>query len=120
MHDGGTDIKLWVNEKLVCKSVMRYGGRAGYGGNSTATMVSPSMAGGHSPSRRDGPHSGAGMSDALHISDPGLCENFGEIKKGDSVKIQATYDTIKYPLMTHNGKAENLMGNMRVYVGQDS
>jgi len=119
MHDGGTDIQLYVNKNLVCKSVMRYGGRPGYGGNSTSTDVAKPAMGGHSHSKRDGPHGGA-MSDALHISDPGLCENFGAVKKGDAMTIKVTYDTTKYPLMMHNGNAERLMGNMRVYIGPEA
>jgi hypothetical protein len=55
MHDGGTDMRLYINSKLVCKSVMHYNARAGY-----------------TPERRlairDGPgHHMAGV----HISDPG-------------------------------------------------
>jgi hypothetical protein len=116
MHDGGTDIKLWINDKLVCKSMMRYGGRAGYTANSTAP-VTPAPSHGHT--RRDDPGHGGSKSKSLHISDPGLCENFGKVKKGDVMRIEAAYDSDKYPLMTHNGKRENLMGNMRVYIGPD-
>ena len=110
-----------LTKNLVCKSVMRYGGRPGYGGNTTTTTVASPAAAGHAHSRRDGPggHGGA-MSDALHISDPGLCENFGSLKKGDAMTIKVTYDTTKYPLMKHNGNAERLMGNMRVYIGPEA
>ena len=47
----------------------------------------------------------------------GLCENFGTVKKGDSMRIEAWYDANKYPLMSHNGKKERLMGIMRVFIG---
>ncbi|KAF2436095.1 hypothetical protein EJ08DRAFT_226050 [Tothia fuscella] len=119
MHDGGSDMRLFINGKQVCKSIMHYNLRPGY------TPPSGSMAGmshgGHSKannvniptaniSRRDG-----GGTD--HISDPGACTNFGEVKKGDRLTSEAWYDAIAHPLMEHNGKKENLMGNMRVYVG---
>lgn len=102
MHDGGTDMRLFVNSKLVCKSVMHYNARAGY-----------------TPSRRlairDGPHAHGGAGE--HISDPGACTDFGTVSLGDKINAEAHYDATKHPLMVHNGKKEALMGNMRVYIG---
>jgi hypothetical protein len=102
MHDGGTDMKLFVNSKLVCKSVMHYNARPGY------------VPGGGMKVKRQHGHGGGG---AMHISDPGACTSFGTVNKGDVLTAEAWYDAAKYGLMTHNGKMENLMGNMRVYVG---
>jgi hypothetical protein len=36
------------------------------------------------------------------------------------IQVQAWYDADKYPLKKHNGKLENLMGNMRVYIGGET
>jgi hypothetical protein len=114
MHDGGTDMRLFVNSKMVCKSVMHYNSREGYapgaGGGSMAGMS-------HGHSRRDGPHGGGHGGGMEHISDPGACTDFGTVARGDRMTSEAWYDANQHPLMEHNGKKENLMGNMRVYVG---
>jgi len=115
MHDGGSDMRLFVNSKLQCKSIMHYNLRPGY--TPPAGGMAGMSHGGHS--RREiemaGNVSGGGGTD--HISDPGACTNFGTIKSGDTISSEAWYDAIAHPLMEHNGKKENLMGNMRVYVG---
>jgi len=138
MHDGGTDMRLYVNSKLVCKSVMHYNARAGYGsaagmGNGPAAAKAggakaatgakagapAKAAASHSHARRDGPggHAHGGNDGMEHISDPGACTDFGDVKKGDRLTAEAWYDANAHPLMVHNGKKEALMGNMRVYVG---
>jgi len=125
MHDGGTDMRLFINSKLVCKSVMHYNARAGYGSpagmgdaKSTGKAASGAMAGmSHGHSRRDGPGGHGGMDGMEHISDPGACTDFGTVKIGDRMTAEAWYDANKHGLMIHNGKKEALMGNMRVYVG---
>jgi hypothetical protein len=101
MHDGGTDMRLFVNSKMVCKSVMHYNTRAGY---------TPHK-------KRDGPGGHGGKSAGEHISDPGACTDFGTVAPGDKLSAEAWYDSNKHPLMTHNGARERLMGNMRVYIG---
>jgi len=111
MHDGGTDMKLYVNSKLVCKSVMHYNARTGYGaGGAGETMKMDS----HGHHKRQHGHGGGGT---MHISDPGACTDFGTVTTGQMLTAEAWYDAAKYGLMVHNGKMENLMGNMRVYVG---
>jgi hypothetical protein len=134
MHDGGTDMRLFVGSKMVCKSVMYYNAREGYGAvkggaaASTATAAKGAAkgakAGGdaHSHSKlkmkfkRQG-HAHGGGDGAEHISDPGACVDFGTVSKGDRMYAEAWYDANKHPLMVHNGKKEALMGNMRVYIG---
>ncbi|KAK3076281.1 hypothetical protein LTS18_013437, partial [Coniosporium uncinatum] len=60
----------------------------------------------------------AGMSGAMaHISDSSVCMDFGEVKRGDKVYLEAFYNTNLHPLMIENGKAERLMGINRVYIG---
>jgi len=107
MHDGGTDMQLFVNEKMVCKSIMHYNSREGY----TAT------ANGKNSTSMAGMQHGHSSDSGLHIADPGACTAFGTVKKGDKLRAEAWYDSNKYPLKKHNGANENLMGNMRVYIG---
>jgi len=111
MHDGGTDMRLFVGGQLVCKSIMHYNARPGYippGSSSSAKAE-------HHKRQSHGGHGGG--AGGLHISDPGACTDFGTIKTGDRLTAEAWYDADKYGLMIHNGKTESLMGNMRVYVG---
>jgi hypothetical protein len=110
MHDGGTDMRLFVNSKLVCKSIMHYNSRAGYTpGGGMAGMSHGRLA------KRDGPHGHGGAGE--HISDPGACTDFGTVSPGDRITAEAWYDATKHPLMVHNGAKQSLMGNMRVYIG---
>jgi hypothetical protein len=132
MHDGGTDMRLYVSGKMVCKSVMHYNAREGYGAQAAAAAGAKGLTGaakgvagaakgktpsaGRSRMRRDGgPH--GGHDGAQHISDPGACTDFGTVSMGDRLTAEAWYDANQHPLMVHNGKKEALMGNMRVYVG---
>jgi len=108
MHDGGTDMRLFVSGQLVCKSIMHYNARPGY--------IPPGGAAKGEHHKRQS-HGGHGGASAMHISDPGACTDFGTIKSGDRLTAEAWYDADKYGLMVHNGKPESLMGNMRVYVG---
>jgi len=109
MHDGGTNMNLFVSGKMVCKSVMHYNARAGY---------VPGGGAAKGPKLRKRQHAGHGNDGAMHISDPGACTDFGEVAKGDRLTAEAWYDADKYGLMKNpQGKNENLMGNMRVYIG---
>jgi hypothetical protein len=116
MHDGGSDMRLYVTGSMapVCKSVMHYNLRPAY--NSPASGMAGMSHGGHSNivSTSAGQSHGGGVD---HISDPGACTNFGTVTKGQKLYAEAWYDAIAHPLMEHNGKKENLMGNMRVYIG---
>jgi len=119
MHDGGTDMRLFVNSKLVCKSIMHYNLRPGYTPLQGASGMAGMNHGGHSNAVNapEAPFDGPGAKGMEHISDPGACTGFGTVTTGDRLNSEAWYDANKHPLMEHNGKKENLMGNMRVYVG---
>jgi hypothetical protein len=72
MHDGGTSVTLWVNDKLYCSSKAIYGGEGGeinIDGKKWAT-----------------------------ISKMTECNEPIPVKKGDKLKVQATYNTIAHPL----------------------
>jgi hypothetical protein len=126
MHDGGTDMQLFVGNRMVCKSIMHYsGGPKAAGGNMQGMSHGggnemAGMSHGHKRAlnRRDG--GGHGGHGGAHISAPGACTDFGSVKMGDSLKAVAHYDATKHVLMEMNGKKEKLMGNMRVYIGPGS
>jgi len=111
MHDAGRDMRLYVNSKLTCTSVMHYNLRKGYSPDGNAAPVPHS--------KRDGPHAAGAKAPGGkdHISDPGACTDFGTVKMGDRIYAEAWYDANAHPLMEHNGAKEKLMGNMRVYIG---
>ena len=104
---------LAVNGKVVCDSQMFYGQRQGY------TAAKAAAAGGHAHARRSPQMSSGGDAafGGLHISDPGACTDFATVRKGDNVTSRAYYDMNKHATMMHAGKAERIMGNMRVYMG---
>jgi hypothetical protein len=127
MHNGGTKVDLYVNDKLVCSSLMHYNERPGYGTNRGRgrTQHHDRIAGGEEEEGdskmlavRDGPHhhEGFGKND---ISDPGHCTSFGRVEKGDKMYIMAYYNTTEYDVMSHKGKVEEQMGILRVFVGPD-
>ncbi|KAF1990265.1 hypothetical protein K402DRAFT_417724 [Aulographum hederae CBS 113979] len=111
VHDGGTDTRLFINNKEVCRSTMLYGRRPGFMEAEGAMEGGmEGMEGMEGMKKRDGGH-------GQHISDSSTCQDFGTIKTGDRMHIEAWYDSNKYPLMEHNGEKERLMGIMRVYIG---
>jgi hypothetical protein len=65
MHDGGTHMDLKVSGRVVCKSVMPSGVRAGYACKKLR--------------KRQHAHAAGGK----HISDPGACTDFGTVRTGD-------------------------------------
>lgn len=111
MHDGGTNLRLVVNNKTACNSIMFYD-KAGVISKATAptTLLKKRQEHSHDASTFDG----------VHIAHPGACTNYADIKKGDIMQIEAYYDfSGEYSTMMHDGKAEALMGNCRVYIGPE-
>jgi hypothetical protein len=105
MHDGGTNMNLYINNNMVCNSTMFYtaGMTPSHGDMNmrrSTLDVQPSFGGDH-------------------ISSPGACTDFGEIKLGDVLTSEAVYDMTIHKTQTHDGKQERLMGNMRVYMGPE-
>jgi hypothetical protein len=117
MHDGGTHVDLYINDKMVCSSRMYYNARPGYGsvtplvqGHSEQKMNSLPL--GNEPSHHD-------KLAGKHISDPGHCTSFGRVEKGDRMHIMAYYNIVEYDVMSHKGKMEDQMGILRVFIGPD-
>jgi len=96
LHDGGTDITLFVNGKKVCKSGQVYGAKPEF--------IEPDSMG--------------DMAGMKHISACGVCQNFAEISKGDTIKMVANYDTSKHAQMKEpSGSQMPVMGITIGYVG---
>lgn len=97
VHDGGIYTTIEHNGKTVCKSDQLYGRSPEY----------VSSGGGHGGHKK--------RATTVHISDSGVCLNFGQLKQGDSLVVTAHYDTNKRPLMDgHDGGKEPIMGISRV------
>jgi hypothetical protein len=95
-HDGGSNVELYVNDRLICASHASYGETPGY--------VQKNI---------------MGMEEMMHISGMRTCTDMGEIKKGDKVQVKAYYDFVKYPgLKTVSGKLDDVMGIGGLYIGQ--
>lgn len=93
VHDGGLYTTIEHNGKTVCKSDQLYGRSPEY----------ISTGGGHGHKKRDAA--------TVHISDAGVCVNFGNLNQGDTLVVTAHYDTSKRPLMAgHDGGNEVSQG----------
>jgi hypothetical protein len=91
-HDGGLDTTLYINNKTVCTNTQLYGRRKEY------------------VERGNG---------RKHISDIGVCVDFGRVEKGDEIKLGVRYDSSVHELEPDmSGKGlEPLMGISRIYIG---
>ncbi|KAF2675179.1 hypothetical protein BT63DRAFT_462626 [Microthyrium microscopicum] len=86
MHDGGTSVNMLLNGKVVCTSKAIYGSTA----------------------------NGAGVDgkEWQTITKMEECEAPIPVKKGDTVKITATYDMKQHPARESNGEGQEVMGIM--------
>lgn len=106
VHDGGTDTTLFINGKQACVNKMLYGHRRPGYGPMPDSLVMKSMA----------------MDDNqpdTHISDSGVCYDFGQVKTGDKLQLTANYDQTLHPQFARNGEQDPIMGISLVYVGQN-
>jgi hypothetical protein len=142
VHDGGTDVELFVNSNMMCVTKMLYGDRRP--GYTSGDMDMGGMDGMDGMSKRsiEMDHkrnvknedttesddielkyrkrdSTASVPDTgnEHISDAAVCKNFGTISKGDSLVITANYDATVHPQMVVDGKLHPIMGISLVYIG---
>jgi hypothetical protein len=94
LHDGGKDVKVYLNDKVICDSNAIYGGR-GYVESASAMGDMASMA---------------------HIGKMTTCVNMGEMKKGDTIHIDANYDFTAHPGMKNTaGGLSDIMGISVLY-----
>jgi hypothetical protein len=102
VHDGGTKVDLFVNGNLSCSSKQMYSNRRGGWLEPTDGSVIESMV----------------MPPNTHISDVSVCKDWGEVKKGDKVKVIAYYNDTQYMQMKNSkGRLEGQMGIMFTYIG---
>jgi len=95
VHDGGIVVNIKKNGEQICSSPQIYGRRNGY----------VESADGQNP-------------DLAHISNTGSCMDFGTVKKGDTMVIDAVYDTTAHPLnKMMDGSLQEIMGITQVYIG---
>jgi len=100
-HDGGTKVELLRNGKVVCSSKQIYGNRRGGFVESNDGRVIKSMI----------------MPAGTHISDVGVCKDFGPVKKGDKLQVVAYYDDREHMQMKKwSGRLEGQMGIAQTYV----
>jgi hypothetical protein len=88
MHDGGTSVSLTHNGKLYCKSNAIYGGDGGQLSIDGTTWET--------------------ISKMTECNDPLM------IKVGDTIKVEATYDTVKHPLRVSHGEEQEAMALMAI------
>ncbi|KAF2665190.1 hypothetical protein BT63DRAFT_464449 [Microthyrium microscopicum] len=111
MHDGGTNLKLLINGKTACDSVMYY--------DIDGKIQKAKQTGAVARRSPEPQHSHGGSFGGVHIASPGACTDYGEIKTTDKMDVEAYYDFDQFKTMTHEGKEERLMGNCRVYIGPE-
>jgi len=95
-----------VNGKLSCNSKQIYANRRGhYTEPSDGTVIKESV-----------------MPAGSHISDVGVCKDWGKVKKGDSLNVKAYFDETLHMQMLNPGKKswEAQMGIMWTFVGLTS
>jgi hypothetical protein len=105
LHDGGTNVVVEADGKLVCDSIASYGGSPEF-----LSKPQPEPSSGHS-------HGGT-----EHISDmtactPGKGLGIPEIKNGQQWSLKAVYDFGKFKGMVRdNGNLDSVMGIAIMYV----
>jgi hypothetical protein len=91
-HDGTTEVKMHLNNKVFCNSIQYYGLR-------------PSWTQPFEIAIHHGDSKTTGMQ---YISDAVACEDYGRLEKGDVVWTEAFYNGTKYPQMVFKGHRENV------------
>lgn len=101
LHDGGINVEVKQNDKLICDSVAKYGESPAY----VSSMPMPAM-----------PGRPAGDMKMEHVSSISSCYKVGEYKKGDKFSVKAYYDLEKHQGMKEaDGKLAPVMGISLVY-----
>lgn len=127
LHDGGTNVNIYLNNNVMCNSKAEYeGGMGDMGAMAPAAApakakATPAKAGGMEGMagmkgvvRRDGgPH----KSGEAHIKQMGTCSALGPLKKGDTIFIDANYDFGKFAGMKSKaGAYTEVMGIAILYI----
>jgi hypothetical protein len=97
MHDGGVQVQILVNNKAVCSSNAQYDTTPDYQPSQESVKL--------------------GAVKSAHISKYTPCIAIGDIKKGDKLKLTASYDFDKYkPLENKIGNISHVMGVALLFV----
>jgi hypothetical protein len=108
IHDGGTHIEVFQNDKLICNCSAAYGQSEGYIETTPMNMSMMNM------------NMDMGM-DMVHISSIASCSNDGTLKRGDTLGVTAHYNTSEYaPMMNVDGSLAPIMGISLLYVATGS
>ncbi|KAF2667299.1 hypothetical protein BT63DRAFT_414887 [Microthyrium microscopicum] len=100
-HDGGVKVELLVNGKLSCTSKQLYANRRGHYIEPTDGTVQKDLV----------------MPPNSHISDVGVCKDWGTVKKGDVLSVKAYFDGDAHMQMMNGwGVLEAQMGIMWTFV----
>ncbi|OCK77375.1 hypothetical protein K432DRAFT_445374 [Lepidopterella palustris CBS 459.81] len=100
IHDGGTYLSVFQNDKLMCNCSAAYGQLPGYVESMPMNKSMMNM----------------GM-DMVHISSIQTCANDGTLKVGDTLSITAHYNTSEFsPMVNEDGTLAPIMGISLVYV----
>jgi Stress up-regulated Nod 19 len=103
MHDGGVHVELLVNGKLSCTSKQIYGNRRGHYTEPNDDKIILK---------------GLSMPAGSHISDVGVCKDWGTVKKGDVLSVKAYFDgNTHMQMMNGRGSLEEQMGLMWTFIG---
>ncbi|TID20910.1 hypothetical protein E2P81_ATG05541 [Venturia nashicola] len=113
-HDGVDSVKVKIGGKVVCESQQIYAKRPGYEAKPMPDM--PGMTGGHSDMSMAPKEPINSEASVKHISNTGICMDFGTFKAGDMFEVDAVYDTKKHGLNKMMGQFVDLMGISLVYV----
>lgn len=125
LHDGGTNVNIYLNNNVMCNSKAEYdSGMGDMGGMAAPAAPAPAkaapakgmegMAGMKGMVRRDGGPHKAGEA---HIKQMGTCSALGPVKKGDAIFIDANYDFQKYAGMkSSKGSYTDVMGIAILYI----
>lgn len=101
---GGTKVELYINNRLSCTSKQIYANRRGhYTEPNDGTILKDQI-----------------MPAASHISDVGVCKDWGKVKKGDVLSVKGYFDDTQHMQMSLPGSPGTLeaqMGIMWTFVG---
>lgn len=114
IHDGNTAQDIFMNGKLICRSVPGYGeteafvtheGMYGHGSEEDEEAHS------HAPHRRQGhDHDHESSGHIYHVSSITQCTDVGKIPKGSQFTLKSYYNMTEHRAMAgHNGKEEEIM-----------
>jgi hypothetical protein len=125
IHDGNIKQEVYLDGKMVCQSVPRYGEKAefvthvGEFGHEKETKV-PDHEHEHEHEQKEEPgskHDHGSDEHILHVSSINQCDNIGKVNPNSKLTISTFYDMSKHTAMKdHDGGLEPIMGIQFLHV----